>query len=82
MYALALRFHHTTGSHYVLKRESGFRVTIAYYNKNLKRGTLASIIRQAGLTVEEFTKLRKDGFRVPERHFPALYYRARQEPPA
>jgi predicted RNA binding protein YcfA (HicA-like mRNA interferase family) len=49
--------HHTTGSHHVLKHESGFRVTIAYHNRNLKRGTLASIIRQAGLTVEEFTRL-------------------------
>ena len=48
--------HHTTGSHYVLKKEN-FRVTVAYHNKNLKRGTLASIIRQAGLTAEQFGEL-------------------------
>jgi predicted RNA binding protein YcfA (HicA-like mRNA interferase family) len=40
----------------VLKRE-GFRVTVAYHNKPLKRGTLASIIRQAGLTVEQFNEM-------------------------
>lgn len=45
--------HHTTGSHYVLKR-GDLRVTVAYHNNNLKRGTLASIIRQAGLTAEQF----------------------------
>ena len=47
---------HTTGSHYVLIRET-LRVTIPYHNRDLKRGTLASIIAQAGLTVEEFVDL-------------------------
>ncbi|MDT4952314.1 MAG: hypothetical protein QOJ02_452 [Acidobacteriota bacterium] len=48
--------HHTTGSHYILKKEK-LRVTIPYHNKDLKPGTLASIIKQAGLTVEEFLDL-------------------------
>jgi predicted RNA binding protein YcfA (HicA-like mRNA interferase family) len=48
--------HHVTGSHYILKKER-LRVTIAYHNKDLKPGTLASIIAQAGLTNEEFLKL-------------------------
>lgn len=48
--------HHVTGSHYILKKER-LRVTIAYHNKDLKPGTLASIIAQAGLTAEEFLKL-------------------------
>jgi predicted RNA binding protein YcfA (HicA-like mRNA interferase family) len=47
---------HTTGSHYVLIREK-LRVTVPYHNRDLKRGTLASIIAQAGLTVEEFLDL-------------------------
>jgi predicted RNA binding protein YcfA (HicA-like mRNA interferase family) len=47
---------HTTGSHYVLIREK-LRVTIPYHNRDLMRGTLASIIAQAGLTVEEFVDL-------------------------
>ncbi|OLE55134.1 MAG: hypothetical protein AUG51_05395 [Acidobacteria bacterium 13_1_20CM_3_53_8] len=48
--------HHTTGSHYILKKEK-LRVTILYHNKDLKPGTLASIIKQAGLTVDEFLDL-------------------------
>jgi predicted RNA binding protein YcfA (HicA-like mRNA interferase family) len=47
---------HTTGSHYVLIREK-LRVTVPYHNRDLKRGTLASIIAQAGLSVEEFVDL-------------------------
>lgn len=45
--------HHTTGSHYFLKKDK-LRVSIPYHNKDLKPGTLASIIAQAGLTVDEF----------------------------
>jgi len=48
--------HHTTGSHYILKKE-GLRVTVAYHKKDLKPGTLASIINQTGMSVEEFLDL-------------------------
>lgn len=48
--------HHTTGSHYIMKKEK-VRVTVPYHNKDLKLGTLASIIAQAGITVEEFVEL-------------------------
>ena len=48
--------HHTTGSHYILKKDN-LRVTVPYHNKDLKPGTLRSIIEQAGLTVEEFSEL-------------------------
>jgi len=48
--------HHTTGSHYILKK-GNLRITVAYHNKDLKPGTLSSIIKQAGLTVEEFLDL-------------------------
>ena len=48
--------HHTTGSHYILKKGSS-RVTVPYHSKDLKPRTLASIIAQAGLTVEEFLEL-------------------------
>ncbi|MFL6256380.1 MAG: type II toxin-antitoxin system HicA family toxin [Pyrinomonadaceae bacterium] len=48
--------HHTSGSHYILKKEK-LRVTVPYHNKDLKPRTLASIIEQAGLTVEEFLDL-------------------------
>jgi predicted RNA binding protein YcfA (HicA-like mRNA interferase family) len=32
-------------------------VTIPYHNKDMKPGTLASVIKQAGLSVEEFVEL-------------------------
>jgi predicted RNA binding protein YcfA (HicA-like mRNA interferase family) len=48
--------HHISGSHYILKKES-LRVTIPYHNKDLKPGTLVSIIKQAGLTLKEFLDL-------------------------
>lgn len=32
-------------------------VTVAFHRHDLKRGTLTAIIKQAGLSVEEFTKL-------------------------
>ncbi|HEX8847568.1 MAG TPA: type II toxin-antitoxin system HicA family toxin [Pyrinomonadaceae bacterium] len=48
--------HRVTGSHYILKKEKQ-RATVPYHNKDLKPRTLASIIEQAGLTVEEFLDL-------------------------
>jgi predicted RNA binding protein YcfA (HicA-like mRNA interferase family) len=47
---------HTTGSHYILIKGK-LRVVVPYHNRDLKQGTLASIIAQAGLTVEEFLDL-------------------------
>ena len=48
--------HHTTGSHCVLKHpgKPANRVIVPYHNRDLKRGTLHSIVRQAGITQEEF----------------------------
>jgi predicted RNA binding protein YcfA (HicA-like mRNA interferase family) len=48
--------HHVAGSHYFLKKD-GRRVTVPYHNKDLKPRTLASIVEQSGLTVEEFLDL-------------------------
>jgi predicted RNA binding protein YcfA (HicA-like mRNA interferase family) len=51
--------HHTTGSHHFLKHPAkpALRVSLPYHRKDLKRGTLRSILRQAGFTPEEFLKL-------------------------
>lgn len=51
--------HHTTGAHYILKHpeQQTLRVTLPFHNKDLKRRTLESIIKQAGLTREDFQKL-------------------------
>jgi predicted RNA binding protein YcfA (HicA-like mRNA interferase family) len=48
--------HHVSGSHYILKK-NGLRVTVPYHGRDLKPRTLASIIEQSGMTVEEFLSL-------------------------
>jgi len=51
--------HHTKGSHHILKHpdKPGLRVTLPFHGGDLKRRTVASIVDQAGLSVEEFTRL-------------------------
>ena len=46
----------TKGSHAVYRGQDG-RVTVIPQHGVVKRGTLASILRQAGLTPAEFLKL-------------------------
>ena len=48
--------HHTTGSHYILKKDK-LRVTIAYHNKDMRPSALKLTIEAAGLSVEEFLDL-------------------------
>lgn len=51
-------FDHSVGSHRAFYNSNRtLRVTIAYHNKPIKKGTLSSIIKQAGLTVKEFIEL-------------------------
>jgi predicted RNA binding protein YcfA (HicA-like mRNA interferase family) len=51
--------HHVKGSHHYLKHPErpALRVTVPFHRGDLPPGTLRSIIRQAGLTVEEFVAL-------------------------
>jgi len=51
--------HHQTGSHLVLKLEGAVtrRVTVPMHARDLKKGTLRSILREAGLSVDEFVAL-------------------------
>ena len=51
--------HHVSGSHYILKHlaRPHLRVTLPWHGRDLKRGTLASILDQAGLSVEDFRAL-------------------------
>ena len=47
-----------TGSHLILlNRESKKIIPVPIHNKDIKRGLLAGIIKQADLTTEEFIKL-------------------------
>ncbi|GBE27441.1 MAG TPA: type II toxin-antitoxin system HicA family toxin [Candidatus Moranbacteria bacterium] len=49
---------HQTGSHIILRNERPpFRRLTVPKHKEIAKGTLRAIIRQAGLTLEEFSKL-------------------------
>jgi predicted RNA binding protein YcfA (HicA-like mRNA interferase family) len=49
---------HQTGSHLILRqKEYPYRRITVPLHKELAKGTLRAIIRQAGLTIEEFVKL-------------------------
>ncbi|MCA9372290.1 type II toxin-antitoxin system HicA family toxin [Candidatus Woesebacteria bacterium] len=50
--------HHERGSHIILKSyiDSSVRVTIPMHNKNLKRKTTKSILKQSGLPLSFLTK--------------------------
>lgn len=45
------------GSHRIYTKEN-IATIVPYHNKDLKRGTLRRIVKQTGLTTEEFIKLR------------------------
>ncbi len=48
----------TTGSHHILRHPARKgRIVVAVHTRELKRGILADIIKQAGLTQEEFRTL-------------------------
>lgn len=50
--------HHIKGSHHKLKHsETGKRVIVALHNKDIKPGTLNAILREAGLSREEFLEI-------------------------
>lgn len=48
-------FARQKGSHRIYTKGS-FGVTIPYHNKDLRKGTLRSIIKQSGLEVKDFSK--------------------------
>jgi len=55
---LGYEIDHQTGSHLILRNKNPPKRRLTVPNhKELARGTLRAIIRQSGLTVEEFVKL-------------------------
>ena len=50
---------HTEGSHMILLHAKGLRVSVPRH-RELGRGLLRSLIRDAGLTREEFLRLSRD----------------------
>ncbi len=55
---IGYKIDHQTGSHIILrhKKPPHRRITVPDH-KEIAKGTLRAIIKQAGLTVEEFTQL-------------------------
>jgi predicted RNA binding protein YcfA (HicA-like mRNA interferase family) len=51
--------HHIRGSHHYLRHPTkpGVLVTVPFHGRDLKRGTLRSILRQAGISVAELVDL-------------------------
>lgn len=45
------------GSHMILRRDDPFAQVVVPNHKELDRGTLRAIIRQVGLSVDEFVRL-------------------------
>ncbi|MDQ0285200.1 putative RNA binding protein YcfA (HicA-like mRNA interferase family) [Desulfofundulus luciae] len=55
---LGFEIDHVTGSHYILRHPDGRRAVVPYHgNRDIKQGVLRSILRQAGLTVDELKNL-------------------------
>jgi len=50
-------FKRQEGSHIVLRRDDPFSQVIVPNHRELDRGTLRAIIRQADMSVDEFSKL-------------------------
>jgi len=50
-------FKRQEGSHMILRRDNPFAQVVVPDHKDLDRGTLRAIIRQAGLSVDEFVRL-------------------------
>lgn len=48
---------HRGGSHRVIRNADGRQVVVPFHTKTLPKGTFRSILRQAGLSEEEFQKL-------------------------
>jgi predicted RNA binding protein YcfA (HicA-like mRNA interferase family) len=51
------QFKRQNGSHIILRREIPFAQVVVPDHRSLDRGTLRSILRQAGMTTEEFITL-------------------------
>lgn len=45
------------GSHMILRRDNPFAQTVVPNHRQIDRGTLRAILRQTGLSIEEFTRL-------------------------
>ena len=56
---VGFRFRRQHGSHIIIRRDEPLAQIVVPDHKELDRGTLRAIIRQAGIEVSEFTSLLK-----------------------
>ena len=54
---VGFRVRRQEGSHMILRRDEPFAQVVVPDHRELDRGTLRAIIRQAGLSVSEFVRL-------------------------
>jgi predicted RNA binding protein YcfA (HicA-like mRNA interferase family) len=54
---IGYRVRHQHGSHIIMRRDDPFGQTVVPNHPELDRGTLRAIIRQIGISVDEFKKL-------------------------
>lgn len=55
LFSIGFKFIRQKGSHRLYRKDK-LRVTVPHHNKPLKKGTLNNIIKQSGLTLEEFIR--------------------------
>jgi predicted RNA binding protein YcfA (HicA-like mRNA interferase family) len=55
---LGYEVDHQTGSHAILYKPDHLPITVPMHHRDLKTGTLRQIIRNTGLSVEEFLRHR------------------------
>ncbi|MCK6462394.1 MAG: type II toxin-antitoxin system HicA family toxin [Candidatus Pacebacteria bacterium] len=55
---LGFQLDHKTGSHFIFyNQENKKRVTVPYHSKDLPKGTILSILKQAGITKDDVEKI-------------------------
>lgn len=55
---IGFQLDHKTGSHFIFyEPKTKRRATVPFHNKDLPKGTLLSILKQAGVTKEELERL-------------------------
>ena len=51
------RVDHQSGSHAILINDAGIRLTVPVHARDMKRGLLVSLLKQAALTPDQFRDL-------------------------
>ena len=48
---------HQTGGHVILYHSRGVRLSVPYHAREMKRGLLIALLKQSGITLDEFKNL-------------------------